>query len=82
MKIIGGSSFLRIGDMLIFFMVLLTMFLCLNFSAEISPNDILAKGHTNITVPPTTANSSVYMVNTTNGVVVEGKSYFSHHNSP
>ena len=59
--------------MIIFFTVLLTIILCLNFSVEISPNDIPEKGHTFITVPPTTANSSIYMVNTTNGVVVEGK---------
>lgn len=63
------SSFLRAGDMLIFY----GLFLCLNFSVEISPNDIPEKGHTNITVPPTTAKNSIYMVNTTNGVVVEGK---------
>lgn len=54
-------------------MFLLTMFLCLNFIVEISPNDIPEKGHTNITVLPTTANSSIYMANTTNRLVVQGK---------
>lgn len=40
-------------------------------SVEISPNDIPDKRHNVVT--PTTANSSIYVVNTTNGIVVEGK---------
>lgn len=43
-------------------------------SVEISPNDIPEKGHTNITVLPTTANSSIYMANTTNRLVVQESS--------
>lgn len=46
---------------------------CLHISVEISPDDISEKGHTNITVQPTTTNNSIYMVNRTKGVVVEGK---------
>ena len=43
------------------------------FSDEMSFTDIPKTGHTNTSVPPTTANNGIYMENTTNEVVVEGK---------
>ena len=55
-----GPSFLRTNDMLIFYGSVNDSF------------DIPEKGHTFMTIPPTTANSGIYMINTTNGVVVEG----------